>query len=110
MRLAIVGSRNVNNIDIDSYVTNDVTEIVSGGAKGVDSIAAAYAKKKGIIFTEILPEYKLYGRAAPIVRNRTIVEYADKLIVFWDGRSRGSLYVIKYAKKIHKDIEVILCT
>ena len=48
----------------------DITEIVSGGAKGVDSLAREYAERKGIKLTEFIPEYKSYGRAAPIVRNR----------------------------------------
>ena len=49
-----------------------------------------------------------YGRAAPIVRNREIVEYADKIIAFWDGKSRGTRFVIEYANKIGKPCEVVM--
>ena len=68
MKIAIVGSRNVTVSDIGRYISN-VEEIVSGGAVGVDCCAAEYAKENGIKLTVFLPQYKLYGRAAPIIRN-----------------------------------------
>lgn len=108
MKIAIVGSRNINVDNIGLYVS-DADEIVSGGAVGVDSCAAEYAKMNGIKLTEFLPEYALYGRAAPIVRNKKIVDYADKVIVFWNGSSKGTLSVIKYAEKTGKDCEVVMC-
>ena len=54
-------------------------------------------------------QYERYGRAAPIVRNKEIVGYADKIIIFWDGSSKGTLSVIKYAKRVGKPFEVVLC-
>ena len=109
MKLAIVGSRNLTNIMLDKYISNEATEIVSGGAVGVDFCAAQYAKKQGLKLIEFLPQYESYGRAAPIVRNKQIVDYADKIIVFWNGSSKGTLSVIKYAQKTEKPFEVILC-
>lgn len=109
MKIAIVGSRNLTNIVLDGYIDEDVKEIVSGGAAGVDTCAAEYARKKGIRLREFLPEYKRYGRAAPIVRNKKIVDFADKIIVFWNGSSKGTLSVIKYAEKMGKPTQVILC-
>ena len=108
MKIAIVGSRGVVVNNLEDYVP-DGSEIVSGGARGVDSCAAAYARRNGLKLVEFLPDYDKYGRGAPLVRNRQIVDYADKVIVFWDGSSRGSLYVIEYAKKVGKPCEVILC-
>lgn len=96
MKIAIVGSRNVTVSDIGRYISN-VEEIVSGGAVGVDSCAAEYAKENGIKITVFLPQYKLYGRAASIIRNKEIVNYSDKIIAFWNGSSKGTLSVIKYA-------------
>ena len=93
----------------DTYISEEVEEIVSGGAVGVDFCAAECARKKGLRLSEFLPQYGRYGRAAPIVRNKKIVDYADKIIVFWDGSSKGTLSVIQYAKKIGKPFEVILC-
>ena len=108
MKVAIIGSRNVSVNDLGMYLS-DEDEIVSGGAVGVDSCAADYAKKKGLKFTVFLPQYERYGKGAPIVRNKEIVDYADKIIAFWNGTSKGTLSVIKYAQKTKKPCEVILC-
>ena len=108
MKIAIVGSRSIMIDNLGDYIDN-VTEIVSGGANGVDKCAANYARARGIKLTEFFPEYDKYGKAAPIVRNKKIVDYADKVIVFWDGKSGGSLSVIKYAEKIGKPCRIVLC-
>ena len=108
MKVAVIGSRSISATDIGMYISNG-DEIVSGGAVGIDSCAAEYAKKNGLKLTVFLPQYERYGRAAPIVRNKTIVDYADKIVAFWDGKSKGTLSVIKYAKKIGKLCEVVLC-
>lgn len=108
MKIAIIGSRGITVNDIESYVSRD-DEIVSGGAKGVDSSAREYARENGLKLTEFLPHYERYGRAAPIKRNQEIVNYADKIIAFWDGSSKGTLSVIKYAEKIGKECKVIIC-
>ncbi len=99
MKIAIIGSRGISVSNIEDYLPSDCEEIVSGGAKGVDSCAAEFAKKKGLRLTEFLPQYDKYGRAAPIVRNKEIVDYADSVIAFWDGSSKGTLSVIEYCKK-----------
>ena len=65
-------------------------------------------QKNGLKLSEFLPEYNRYGRAAPIIRNKQIVDYADKIIVFWDGKSKGSFSVIEYAQKIGKKCEVVI--
>ena len=108
IKIAVVGSRNISVSDIGAYI-RDSEEIVSGDAIGVDSCAADYAKEKGIKLTVFLPQYERYGRAAPIIRNKQIVDYADKIIAFWNGSSKGTLSVIKYAKKTGKPCEIILC-
>ena len=76
---------------------------------GVDTCAADYAKENGIMLTVFLPEYERYGRAAPIVRNKAIVDYADQILAFWDGRSKGTQSVIRYAEKTGKPCKIILC-
>ena len=108
MKIAVAGSRNILKIDLAPHVA-DATEIVSGGAKGVDSLAAAYAHAHGIKLVEFRPDYARYGRGAPIKRNYEIVDYADRVVVFRDGQSRGTLSVIKYAEKVGKPCEVVLC-
>ncbi|MBE6662242.1 MAG: DUF2493 domain-containing protein [Ruminococcaceae bacterium] len=107
MKIAVVGSRTITNVDLAPYLT-DCDEIISGGARGVDACAAAYAKEHGIQLTEILPKYERYGRAAPILRNKEIVDAADQILIFWDDKSRGTASVIEYAKKSKKEYQLIL--
>ena len=66
-----------------------------------------YALKNGIKLTEFLPEYELYGRAAPIVRNKKIAEHADAALVFWDGSSKGTDHTVKLFQKLGKNVTVI---
>lgn len=108
MRVAIVGSRDVFVADFSNYVGKE-DEIVSGGAAGIDTCAKEFAKMNGLSLTEFLPEYERFGRAAPIVRNKKIVDFSDRVVVFWNGTSRGALSVINYARKIGKPCEVVLC-
>ena len=108
MRLAIIGSRKIKDVLLEEYVSDEVNEIVSGGAIGVDLCAAEYAQKMSLKLTEFLPQYQIYGRAAPIVRNKEIVDYSDMVIAFWDGSSKGTLSVIKYAEKSGKPCKVVL--
>ena len=108
MKLAVIGSRNLKSIFIDEYIPKEVSEIVSGGALGIDTLAKEFAQRKGILLTEFLPKYNLYGRAAPIRRNEEIANYADEAIAFWDGKSKGTEYTIKYFKKLGKPIKIII--
>ena len=106
MKIAIIGSRNLKVEALDEYLPSEVSEIVSGGAVGIDSCAREYAIRNEIKLTEFLPEYDKYKRGAPIVRNRKIVEYADEVIALWDGESRGTLSVIKYCEKSGKKCRI----
>ena len=106
MKIAVVGSRSITSVDLSPYLS-DCDEIVSGGARGVDTCAAEYAKAHGIKLTVFLPEYERYGRGAPIVRNRQIVDYADQILIFWDGKSRGTASVIQYAKDLEKPYHIL---
>lgn len=99
MKVAVIGSRNLRVDNLGKYLPDDVTEIVSGGARGVDTSAREYALANDIKLTEFLPEYDKYGRGAPLRRNITIIEYADLVLAFWDGSSHGTKYVIDNCKK-----------
>ncbi len=90
MKIAVIGSRNLKVENLEEYLPVDCMEIVSGGAKGIDECALKYAKAHDITLTEFLPQYKVYGRASPIVRNKKIVDYADSVLAFWDGKSKGT--------------------
>lgn len=106
MKTAIIGSRGIDNIDLSKYILPKTNEIVSGGAKGIDALAREYAQKHQIKLTEFLPKYKIYGRGAPLRRNIEIIEYADIVLAFWDGKSHGTKYVIENCKK--RDIPIII--
>ena len=106
MKIAIVGSRDLVVENLKDFLPEGVTEIVSGGARGIDSCARMYAENNGIRITEYLPEYEKYGRAAPIKRNDLIVDYSDIVLVFWDGKSKGTKYVIDRCIKKNKKVIV----
>ena len=106
MKVAVVGSRNLQVDDLGKYMPDGVTEIVSGGARGVDTSAREYALTHNIKLTEFLPEYERYGRSAPIKRNLQIIRYADMVLAFWDGKSHGTRFVIENCKKENVPIKV----
>ena len=108
MKVAIIGSRGINIENLGDYLPEGTDEIVSGGAKGVDTCAREYANTHGIKLTEFLPQYKLYGRGAPLKRNLQIIEYADTVLAFWDGESKGTAFVIENCKKLSKELRVII--
>lgn len=108
MKIAVIGSRGLSVNDFGRYMPKEVTEIVSGGARGIDACARAYALANGIKLTEFLPEYEKYGRYAPLKRNLQIIDYADLVLAFWDGHSRGTKYVIENCKKRNKKVRVFL--
>jgi hypothetical protein len=107
MKVAVIGSRNLMVQDLGQYLPRETTEIVSGGAKGIDACARAYAKAHGIKLTEFLPEYEKYGRSAPLKRNIQIIDYADEVLAFWDGSSKGTNFVIQTCQKRQKKITVL---
>ncbi len=107
MKIAIVGSRTITDIDLSKYIPKEATEIVSGGAKGVDTLAREFAQKNKLKLTEFLPEYEKYARAAPLKRNEMIVKYSDKVFVFWDTKSKGAKNVINNCEKFKVEFEVV---
>ena len=108
MKVAVRGSRGLCVPDLEKYLPAEVTEIISGGAKGVDTSAKEYALSHDIKLTEFLPEYQKYGRSAPLKRNLTIIENADLVLAFWDGNSRGTKFVIDNCKRRNIPIQIIL--
>ena len=107
MILLIVGSRSITEFDISPYISSDVDTVISGGAKGIDTLAEWYADSNNLSKYIIRPRYDLYGRAAPLVRNEQMVDMADAVLVIWDGHSKGALYTIRYSKKKNKLITIV---
>ena len=114
MKLGIVGSRDFDDEEfifetIKLYGIKNIDLIVSGGCKGPDLIAEKFAKENNIGTLIFKPDWKKYGRAAGPIRNKSIIENSDELLVFWDGKSKGTLSSIQLAqtKKIKIQIKYI---
>lgn len=108
MVLGIAGSRSINRELPEEIMPENIRMIISGGAIGIDRCARRYAAAHYIPITEILPEYDLYGSSAPLKRNDIIIKNSDIVYIFWDGKSRGSKYVINKCIELDKPHKIFL--
>ena len=111
MKVAIVGSRGYQDeTRVRHYVMTELTTgdvVISGGAKGVDSWAADAARRRGLEVVEHLPNYDVYGAAAPKKRNAIIAIHCDRMVAFWDGSSSGTANAVTWAVTYRRPVEVI---
>jgi len=111
VKTAIVGSRSLDQgiyrLLMD-YVPKGASEIISGGAEGVDKLAERYAREQDLPMTVVRPDYRTYGRQAPLIRNGEICQKADYVLVVWDGQSHGSMHVIMTCIQQNKPFRVLL--
>lgn len=113
MKLAIVGSRSFKDYEslkttiLSLYEIDDIEFIISGGAKGADTLAKRFAKEHQIPISIHKPLWEEYGNSAGIVRNCRIVRECDEVIAFWDGESKGTKFTIKYAEEQNKEVLII---
>ena len=114
-KVAIIGVRNpsISYEDWKEKYQNLILSyspefIVSGGAKGIDSYAKQLSKDLNIPLLEFKPDYKTYGKNAPIVRNELIVKNSDVIIAFPSESSKGTYDTIRKAKKLNKTVRVCL--
>lgn len=113
MRIAFTGHR--NRFAKRQAIENILNQFpgatwIHGGAIGFDSQINCFAISHKIPTQVIRPDYSQFAKAAPLVRNRTIVEQCDLLIALYDGRKTGgTAYTIKYAKKLKKPIILLTC-
>ena len=108
MKVAVIGSRGLTVSDLGKYLPEGTTEIVSGGAKGIDTCAKEYAIAHEIKLTEFLPDYGKYKKGAPLKRNLQIIEYADVVLAFWDGKSKGTKFVIDHCREKGVDVNIYI--
>lgn len=107
MKIIIAGTRSYTNYKVFCYLLEEVLaeafnypskiEVVCGGAKGPDKMGERWAKENGHSVKHFLPDWSKHGKGAGMVRNGDMAKYADALIAFWDGRSRGTKDMIKKA-------------
>lgn len=112
MKVAVIGSRDFNDYEmLKSKLLEHVNEIkciISGGAKGADSFAEKFALEYNLPTKIYLPEWKLYGRSAGIIRNKEIVKESDQCFIFWDGESKGTKSVIDFCQNQNKPFQVFM--
>lgn len=122
IKVIIAGSRNFYDYDIveDTVVSyfmsrgilKENVEIISGGARGADSLGEQLAKSYGLKLTIFPAQWDTYGKAAGMIRNKEMADYAIKdsdkaiLFAFWNGQSRGTKGMIDIAKRYGMEVIV----
>jgi hypothetical protein len=107
VRIIIAGSRNFNDFKYLNDTMWDMfwkggwepwpMEIVSGGARGADKLGERWAEEQHIPVKLFIPDWEGLGKGAGFSRNIEMAEYADVLLAFWDGESRGTKHMIDSA-------------
>ncbi len=109
MKIAIIGSRDFDEelcfVELNKLGTEEL-QIISGGARGVDSYAREWCEINKVEI-EIIKPINPANKLDYLFRNVEIITKADKIIIFWDGISKGSAFTIKYALSRNKDVIVI---
>ena len=107
-RIAVIGSRDFDDYGkLESVLESHLPAVlVSGGAEGADALAERLAQERGLTIDVIPADWQRYGRGAGPIRNKQIVESADLVIAFWDGKSRGTRSALAHADKVGVPVEV----
>ena len=107
MKLIIAGSRNINPTPeymddlmngLQTFHQRKITSVISGRARGVDRAGEAWAKRQGIPVDPYPADWTL-GKRAGHLRNEQMARAGDALVLIWDGKSKGSASMLKFAKK-----------
>lgn len=118
MRLIIAGSRSVllsldqitvalkDKLDISPA---DVTEVISGTARGADRTGELWAHDNDKPVRLMPADWNLHGKIAGKVRNADMARIADVACVFWDGFSNGSTDMVTRMVEIGKPVAVVIC-
>ena len=110
MKTIVAGSRNISDYSSVSQILRDhlknITEIVSGAARGVDRLGELFGEASSIPITRFPADWDKYGKSAGHRRNAEMGNYADALIAIWDGQSKGTKNMIDYMTKLNKKVFV----
>lgn len=114
MTLAVVGGRDFRDMDLmfstldKIYARRPDLTIVSGGARGADSLAVAWARLRDVDYREHIPEWDKHGKyLAPKIRNQEIIDDADACLAFWNGVSGGTRDAIDRAEAKGIPVKII---
>ena len=101
MKVIIAGSRDITDRDLVYRAVAEsgfeITEVVCGAARGADCCGAHWGVDHGVPVKLFHPDWDKHGKAAGPIRNRQMAEYADALILVWDGQSKGSANMLNHA-------------
>ena len=117
VRIIVAGGRRFNDYDYLRYMMDelidgiyDTVEIISGHAKGADSLGERYANERGLKLSVFKADWKQYGKAAGIIRNQQMLDYAKEefpiVAAFWDGESRGTKDMIERSRRAGANVMV----
>jgi len=112
MKLAIIGSRTFNDYEtlkatLEPY-ERSITEVISGGAKGADTLGERWAIEHNKETTIFYPDWNKLGKSAGFIRNKDIVENSDGVLAFWDGKSKGTQHSFTLCKKLDVPLKVVV--
>ena len=113
MKVIIAGGRDFMEYDLlkstCDYMLSKINqiEIVSGCSRGADLLGEKYAEQSGIPIKRFPADWEKFGKGAGYKRNSEMATYADCLIAFWDGESRGTRHMINTAKKHGLQIKIV---
>lgn len=111
-KLIIAGSRDFDNYELLKQTVlpylNDIEEIISGTARGADSLGEQFAKEFNIPVRQFPADWNAYGKKAGYLRNVQMAKNATACIVFWDGKSRGTQHMINIAKQYGLKLKIII--
>lgn len=112
MKTIIAGSRGITQLEAVERAVADsgfeIAEVVSGAARGVDTLGEVWAAQRGVPVQRCLADWDRYGRRAGHVRNTRMAMYADALVAVWDGESRGTAHMIEQARTLGLKVHVHL--
>ena len=111
MKLAIIGSRIFDDYKLLQETLEQhksrITLVVSGAAKGADSLGEKWALENNIETLIFPADWNKHGKKAGFIRNEDIIKNCDCCIAFWDGISKGTKHSISLCKKYNKPYQII---
>lgn len=115
-KLIVAGGRDFDNAgllnneikNLANTIYNDqAVSIVSGMANGADRMGYTFALRNGVVVHKFPADWDKYGKSAGMIRNKQMGDFADGLLAFWDGKSRGTAQMIQYMRSLNKPVYIV---